>query len=83
MDNNHRLIPSSEFLPGHGILLSVAKNIKREFESAYFKNSGSQSRWFGLVLLLLTSPLCLAQEIEDNAGSIPMKVEVATHDGNT
>lgn len=46
--------------------------------NAYFKNSGSQSRWFGLVLLLLTSPLCLAQEIEDNAGSIRMKAEAAT-----
>lgn len=46
--------------------------------NAYFKNSESQSRWLGLVLLLLTSPLCLAQEIEDNAGSIRMKAEAAT-----
>ena len=46
--------------------------------NAYFKNSESQSRWFGLVLPLLTSPLCLAQEIEDNAGSIRMKAEAET-----
>jgi phospholipase A1 len=49
--------------------------------NAYFKNSGSQFRWFGLVLLLLTSPLCLAQELEDDSdaiGSRRMEAEAAT-----
>ena len=44
----------------------------------FVKNSGTLSSWFGVILLLLTSPLCLAQEIEDNAGSIRMKAEAET-----
>jgi phospholipase A1 len=49
-----------------------------------FKNSRRQPRWFGLVLLLLGSPLCLAQETslvqesEDSAGTTRMDAEAAT-----
>jgi phospholipase A1 len=49
--------------------------------NAYFKNFKSQSGWFGLTLLLLTSPLCLAQEIEDDSdpvGSRRMQAEAET-----
>ena len=46
--------------------------------NASVKNSGSQSRWIGLFLLLLASPLCLAQEIEDGAGATRMAAEAAT-----
>ena len=42
------------------------------------KNSGTQSRWLGLVLLLLASPLCLAQETEGSAGTTRMDAETVT-----
>ena len=42
------------------------------------EKSGLQSRWFGLILLLLASPLCLAQEVEGSAGTARMKGEAAT-----
>ncbi len=42
------------------------------------KNLGTQSRWFGLILLLLASPLCLAQESEENTGSTRMHAEAET-----
>jgi len=46
--------------------------------NAYFKNLGLKSSWLGLVLLLLISPLCLAQEIEDSAGTTRMDAEAVT-----
>jgi phospholipase A1 len=42
------------------------------------KNLGTQTRWFGLILLLLISPLCLAQEIESSDGTARMDAEAAT-----
>jgi len=37
-----------------------------------------QTPWLGLILLLLASPLCLAQEVEENAGTTRMEAEAAT-----
>lgn len=42
------------------------------------KKLGLQLRWFGLVLLLLASPLSLAQETIESAGNTRMDVEAAT-----
>lgn len=42
------------------------------------KKVGLLSRWFGLVLLLLASPLCLAQETTGSAGTTRMDAEAAT-----
>ena len=42
------------------------------------KKTGSQFRWLGLVLLLLASPLCLAQETTGSAGTTRMDAEAAT-----
>ena len=42
------------------------------------KNLRTLTRCFGLILLLLISPLCLAQEIESNDGTARMDAEAAT-----
>jgi phospholipase A1 len=39
---------------------------------------GTRAHWFGLIFLLLVSPLCLAQEMEQNAGTTRMDAEAAT-----
>jgi phospholipase A1 len=44
----------------------------------FLEKSGSQSRWFGLILLLLASPLCLAQETLESAGTTRMDAEAMT-----
>ena len=54
-----------------------------QYPWGYFMNTsvnklGTQTRWFGMVLLLLASPLCLAQELEENAGTTRMEAEAAT-----
>jgi len=42
------------------------------------KKPGIRTRGFGIILLLLVSPLSLAQEIEGNAGTTRMDAEAAT-----
>jgi phospholipase A1 len=42
------------------------------------KKWGTQTPWFGLIFLLLASPLCLAQETGENAGTTRMDAEAAT-----
>ena len=42
------------------------------------KISKRQSCWFGLVLLLLVSPLCLSQETQESAGTTRMDAEAMT-----
>ena len=42
------------------------------------KQLGTWAHWFGLILLLLISPLCLAQETTGTAGNKRMDVEAAT-----
>ena len=42
------------------------------------KKMGAQSHWSALILLLLASPLCLAQETTGTAGNTRMDVEAAT-----
>ena len=54
-----------------------------QYPWGYFMNTtvnklGTQTRWFGMILLLLASPLCLAQETGENAGTTRMDVEAAT-----